>query len=1272
MKTSKNKFLATALILAIVFTMFAASQIGQSQATSVYNSNFCVVEGVLTTDSYTLYPYAQTSLDIGFSKYGELIGYNETTGIGVGLQYPGYDVVGTHDQHSGTSADPFANEVVNVNLWLNGWFIDIKYPQVSGDWREIWAFAMFSDGSLHGGDWISMPEVVSTNPTRPVWQEFPPYANPDSNKYSAPKPTYGGRKTNGVCVTDPITIIYNGPRKFIALTKTRVMDGSVNLVDITFTLIFNKDEKNLIVLKDIKNLYDKPYLNIAFGNRGEWDFLPSSYVHFYTDEPVTSWDVNNDTNISPIDEGQDFFYKYMVDNKHPKKWWNDVPTSEWPKYLVGVPFSSCPEYKTWFEGQNTVYDTEWHTDQTIHDGRYAVAQVINKGGTYVGAVAVWPHPEFWSVQNWYPNPYPVGPTTIALMLTPLSRLIDWYRWTFETDPNQGGIGDIPDRANIWVKLDDMPSVSQHEPSTPFIIYEHDFRLGVKEAYRIAAVYMLTDYHNADDADAKKWTNNEAWSSGLNVIDREIKYQLDEIFNPWDINDAMHKDTKSWVQYFDHDIGNYLWDGKNYYQLQLPYEKMTEQGLWVPCLPVYRGGAWDQYCVDSERVLVNTGSGYVLIYPNDKVLYPSTGLDYNNYDPVPSVHSPYYTINLTTGKISFYKYDTTAKTYVNWCLPTGSIVEVLWSSEDSATTAAQWTAEDPLYPLDGTHYIFPLHHDITSEYRDDTEVFVVEELPFRLNTTSSAYPFYTWSKTKPHHTVTVNNVGCGTEVEVKYFTNTTAPGYNNTWQEQKFLKNVTGTSQQTFSLTYNASYVEKVWIHSEKPLTTGGYVFSDKTSTLYLEQPLPIGQWLFVNYTYKGKPYEDWFYGSGYDAWDRNTFTLRNYTDVGSLHVYNTVIIEEIIYPYGTNASCYGLYPYGNWTKAGDIWKPNTHVYTKRPGGKIGPPPGVKCPVPDEATKSSAYTPKAWISYGFTATGKAYQECEWINITHELLRGNYIIQETPTCDQLVLDQPINGTKDPLLIRDLIDGMYLGYNFTELKIVFKVPSGRWEWATVGKIGASVDSVGLAMVTAAYKNKLIEIGLGGLDIQDTTNGPRIPWLIEGTSDTLGRYSLYEDWCYSRTQDLNGMAKSWPISSSNVITVGGTAINKLAQYSNDWTQGVVVTTKPAIYPVTCWNTTMHTLGGYVGGDVNARYGYAVISTYKDKNGTTVLLIHGWTGQDTYFACKWFDEYKYWLQHINIGITDLILKIDYKYSDGTLRCPPTVSIIEHLGTISEKPQHDC
>ena len=1199
-----------------------------------------------------------------------MIGYNGTTGIGVGLQYPGYDVVGTHDQTSGSSADPFCNEKVGVDLWLNGWFIDIKYPQPGGEWREIWAFAMFSDGQLHGGNWQTMPTLTDPwDPARPLWQEYPPYANPDSNKYPAPKPAYGGRKTNGVCVTDPITIIYNGPRKLIALTKTRVKDGNVNLVDITFTLIFNKAEKNLIILKDIKNLYDKPYLNIQFGNRGEWDFMPSSYVHFYTDEPVTCWDVNNNTDITPFDEGKDFFYKFMVANKYPKKWWPNVPVDQLPKSIGGVPFANLPESTTWFEGQTTCYDREYHTDKTIEEknqlGTYAVAQVIDKGGKYVGAVAVWPHPEFWSVQNYYPNPY-AGPTTIPLMLAPLSRMIDWHRWTVETDPNQGKpTHDIEDRENVWVKLDDMTE-PQPEPSTPFIIYEHDFRLGVKEAYRIAAAYMLTDYHNADDADAKRPPNSETWSNGKNVIDREIQYQLNEIFNPWDINDAMHKNTKSWVEFFDSDIGGNPWDGKLYWQLQLPSEKETEVGDMTPCLPVYRGGEWDSYCPDSERVLVDTGSGYVLIYPRESIKY-------NDLDPKPNKHSKYYEINPFNGTIGFWKWDSTAGKYVHWFLPTGSIVKVLWSSEHSATTAETWDyytlPEEE--SLNGENYIFPLHHDIVYPYCFDTEVFLIEQPPERIFDVpqTDGTPWYSWVT----NTLTVYNVPKCKEVDVKYYT------AELTWVEEKFHSSGSINSYQTFTLEYTAEYIEKVWIHSEKAITTGDYVCHENatldTATLYLANPLPTGNWLFVNYTHGTVNYQDWFYGKvptlGVEsyAWDRNVFDLRHDPDIGSLHVYCTEIVEEVI-----NASCYGNYPYGTWTTAGDVWHPNPDAYKTRPGGTKGPPEGVLCPVPDETSAYlPKYTPKVWFTYGLYAPGKPYQECEWINLTYELLRGNYIIQETPTCDQLVLDQPPQpyGMIDGVYLADAEVDLRLLYEPLELKIVYEVPSGRYEWATVGKTAASVDSLGTAMVTAAFKNKLIEIGLGGLDSQDTTSGPRIPWLIESTSpDALGRYHLYDDWCYSRTGD--GMDTSWPISSSNIITVGGTGVNILGKYSNDWTQGVVVTTKPAYYPITCWNTTLRGIGGYLSGDVNARYGYAVISTYKDKNGTTVLFIHGWTGQDTYYACRWFDEHKYELQHINIGLTDLILRIDYKYSDGTLRCPPVVSIVEHLGTISEKPQHDC
>ncbi|MFQ5758332.1 MAG: PKD domain-containing protein, partial [Candidatus Bathyarchaeia archaeon] len=115
------------------------------------------------------------------------------------------------------------------------------------------------------------------------------------------------------------------------------------------------------------------------------------------------------------------------------------------------------------------------------------------------------------------------------MFKPLTRTLEWNRWTVQTDPEQGSIenpeGILPDMEDVWVKLDD----GYWEPSIPWIVYEHDFKLllGMDE-YRIQSVYMLTHRVDADDADAGVW---EPWSNGLNVIESEIQQQLDDIFNP---------------------------------------------------------------------------------------------------------------------------------------------------------------------------------------------------------------------------------------------------------------------------------------------------------------------------------------------------------------------------------------------------------------------------------------------------------------------------------------------------------------------------------------------------------------------------------------------------------------------------------------------------------------------------------------------------------------------------------------------------------------------
>lgn len=1262
MKNSKSKMLTTVVLLTIILAAFGIQRLSATNYTDV--NNYCLVEGVFHSDSYTLYPYAQESLDVGFSKYGEMIGYNEATGIGLGLQYPGYAAAGnTYDQDQlvETSVDPFANEQLDVDVWMNGWFIDIKYQKATGEFREIWAFALFSDGTLHGGSWIEM--TSSTDPYvsyRPLWQEFPPYANPDSDAYPSPKPSFGGRKTNGKCVTDPITIVYNGPRKYVAVMKTRISDGTTALVDVFFTLIFNKADKNVIVLKDVKRLYDKKMLNIQFGNRGEWDLSPPSYVHFYTDEPVTSWDVNGDGSINPSDEGHDFFFEYQNENKHPKKWWDEIPSSEYPDYVEGEEFDTTAyPFNEWFETQYTCYGREWHTDKTIKEHSYAVVQVIDADAQYVGAMAVWPHPEFWTVENSY------GPDNIPLMLAPISRMLEWHKWTVTNDPAGGDYpkGRLADRENIWIKEDDMAS----EPDIPFVIYEHDFKLqlGVIDIYRIVSAYVLTDWHDADDHQA-----NDLDGDGVveNKIDREIQYQLDEIFDPWDINDAMHKNTKRWVQFFDRDYEGHLWNGVDYYIIELDSERTIETGDTIPSLPVYRGGAWDEYCTVSERVMVNTGTGYELIWPHDDGLThdppPRSAIydDYHMLDPIPyentGVNTPYYTIDLDTGIISFWRWDDDAEEYLRWCLPTGSIVKVEWSSLHEATVAGQWDYYDELYPLDGDTYRFPLHHDIIYPYNYQTEVFMIEWPPYRIfNSTNPYGPWYEMrGATLRIHNAT--DIDQNTEIEIKYWI------YEGSWYEEKFVGN--GSATQDFILSEGLpDYVEKVWIHSEKAITTGDYVFNEDDGLLYMAEPLAAGQWLFVNYTSGSGAYyyEDWFYGEGDHAWDRNVFELRATPDVGTLQVFNTEMVEEII-----NETCYGPYPYG--TVANGVWVNKTSQYTYKPDDTKGPPSGVKCPVPDENYAGlPEYKTKLWIRHGWydEVNEIEYEECEWIKLTDEKLRGNYIIRETSTCDELVLDQVPQVLPVDVFTADLgLESANMHMLGPELKIVYKVPSGRWEWATVGKAAASVDSLGLAMVTAAFKNKLIEIGIGGLDTQDTASGSRVPWLVAGTADSLGRYHLYDDWCYSRTGDANAKDTSWPISSSNIITVGGTGINILAKYSNDWIQAITPATVTGYYAVTCWDRDT-----YTGGSVNDRYGYAVISTFKDKNGTAILVIRGWTGQDTYYACNWFDVNKYWLQHLNLHVTDLVLKIEYKYSTGAIRCVPIVTIVEKLGTISEKPQHD-
>ena len=278
------------------------------------------------------------------------------------------------------------------------------------------------------------------------------------------------------------------------------------------------------------------------------------------------------------------------------------------------------------------------------------------------------------------------------------------------------------------------------------------------------------------------------------------------------------------------------------------------------------------------------------------------------------------------------------------------------------------------------------------------------------------------------------------------------------------------------------------------------------------------------------------------------------------------------------------------------------------------------------------------------------------------------------------------------RTLLAGSTVKVLYSTLK---EDEKGRYEWSVVGSTSAAVDSAGLAMVSAAFKNKEVEVENSGLDCQDTTFGSRVPYMLAkyGHSgnypigygkhpektyyDSIGRLYLRDDWCTNVS-----------ISSSNIISVGSGMANLLSEYFNDFTDAFIYSKLgDGIMSVSCWNRTLNFAGTFIypGGTINDRYGYAVVTTYKDINGTIGFIIYGWTGQDTYFACRWFNVGGFYnmagtwlnkngaeyLQTENRGVTTLILRITYKTAAGVEVCPPTVRIMERLGTISEKTPHD-
>lgn len=932
---------------------------------------YMTVSGVLDSDYYALYPYENKSLTIGFSKFGEMIQYNWTSETGIGLEYDG--------------TDPFANEIVDVTDWMEGWFMDIKYTHPVWGNREIWAFALFSDATEIGGEWTTVPEVEFDDPLRPYWQEWPPFATPAAG-------TPGGRKTNGYATTDPIEVLYDGPRRFVALLHTRLSDLHLGakkaLVDLYITVIFNKVKKTLLLLKDIKRIpkYD---LDIEFSERGEWDLGPgpSSYVHFYTGE----------------------------------------------------------------EAEYTCYGSEWHLDTIPHS--YAVAQVISSDEDYVAAVAHWPHPDFWTVDG------------IDYMVWPISRMNEWEDW----DVDSGHLYPLP--VNVTNTVTQVDDVGATEPTIPWIIGENSFTLRpeVLDLYRVATAYVLTDYNDALDDDMTGVTQN--------VIDREIMYQLDETFNPWDLVSAVHKDASRWVEFFtgDGETTNF---------------RLTEGVL---SLQTYNpGGAYDgviQWQLDEDLPFRGCKKSIEMRTTN------KTFADDTTVDQGCAIA---YSVNMTVAEFEEFVY--------HFWLPEGR----------DATPEPSWPP----------HMCFYLQGAL-----DPTQFCDVSLMP---------------SNIRGEHAAT-------TEEWVEETITASSPGFNDYGTIDEITNH--GTTNELLSFFFDqCPNARIVWISIE------------------------FGGW-----------------GAGYDDG-------KAYVDDVSLNgVDLTPKRGELVY--------------------------DENSYTAE---QLGETP--------EWDKYCSFAERVLVDGVLQVRGVDYT----IDIAEK--------------DETYWDNIYSG--DPTL-----EFVTAPAEDAVIKVLYSTkPEGSYEWTVVGRDSAAVDSAGAAMVSAYFKNKHIEPVWSGIDIDDLTHGPNVPCIFRNLTgpigdranynDALGREALLDDWC-----------TACPISSSNIIVVGGPYPNLAAEYFNEFTDAFIFSTLgDGILALTCWDRNF-----YPAGTVDDDIGHAIISTYKDINGTIGFIVWGWTGQDTWAACAWFVNYGYMLQELNDHVTTIVLEFDFSiHGIGW-------DIVEYLGTISEKEeQHDC
>jgi len=625
---------------------------------------YMTVPGNLNTDTYSLYPYGSNSLTFGFSQFGEMIDANTNTG----LLYNGLD--------------PFTNPAVPMFEWNEGWMINLTYSY-GGLYRNVWAFALFSDdysAASIGGNWVNAP-------------------SPDSTSVVGGR-KYGGEMWNGTTflpigyvTTMPLTVLYNSPREFVALCNNTIWEdtsGTAPLVGVLLTFVFDKVNKDVIVIKDVKLLDQRKFagtMQVEFGDRGEWDLgttaRPQSTAYIWL----------NQSNAYDMTDGQVWQPFYNATAGHPADF--DVAqiiSSSTPGYLGFEAFWPTPT-SAFVEGtpyidRSTQLLSTLSTKQVnfIADGddtQFQIPSTVPQPVQYAQGAGVW------------------SSAPMVFVNGAIKALNTDYTWnaitntvTFYNPPASGSA--------IWIiyKSKDIQQNMSAEPSTPYIIGEWTFDLSLANTkastnqFRGITVYGRTDVHTA------------TYSPTGGVLDSEAKYQLNQIFWPSDLNQAVDQSTNRYVEFSTNPIGS-----TTYTTIQRPVIAVSTP-------------SWSCYNVQSERVIDLT-TGKVLNRTN--LDYGFTMNEVTGYGTFTGLNSAHY-----------YKFlYSTYPEYSNSIDP----VEVNTQTDNISGTSGAI----------GFNWASYLSNENSLQWTDPTGVshaLSADDLSFSIANTTNLTDNYTWTYTSP--------------------------------------------------------------------------------------------------------------------------------------------------------------------------------------------------------------------------------------------------------------------------------------------------------------------------------------------------------------------------------------------------------------------------------------------------------------------------------------------------------------------------------------------